>query len=39
VATAQLLQATIWLSPEGASGVLPAVLGSEDLEWETVTPA
>jgi hypothetical protein len=39
VATAQLLQATVWLSPEGASGILPAVLDSEDLDWETVAPA
>ena len=39
VATAQLLQATVWLSPEGASDILPAVLDSEDLEWETVMPA
>jgi hypothetical protein len=39
VGTAQLLQATVWLSPEGASGILPAVLDSEDLEWETVMPA
>jgi hypothetical protein len=39
VATAHLLQATVWLSPEGASGILPAVLDSEDLDWETVTPA
>jgi hypothetical protein len=39
VATAQFLQATIWLSPEGTSGILPAVLDSEDLDWETVTPA
>lgn len=39
VATAQLLQATVWLSPEGASGILPAVLDAEELEWETLTPA
>lgn len=39
VATAQLLPATVWLSPEGASGILPAVLDSEDLDWERVTPA
>jgi hypothetical protein len=36
VATAQLLQATVWLSPQGASGVLPAVLDSENLRWEAV---
>lgn len=38
VATAQWLRATVWLSPEGASGVLPAVLDFEELGWETVTP-
>jgi hypothetical protein len=37
-ATAHLLQATIWLSPEAASGILPAVLESEGLDWEMVTP-
>ncbi len=39
VATAELFQATVWLSPEGASGILPAILDSEDLDWETITPA
>jgi hypothetical protein len=39
VATAQLLQARVWLSPEGASGILPAVLDAEDVDWERVTPA
>ena len=37
VATAHLLQATIWLSPAGASGILPAVLDLEHLDWETLT--
>ena len=37
-ATAHILHATIWLSPESASGVLPAVLESEGLNWMTVTP-
>jgi hypothetical protein len=37
-ATAHILQATIWLSPEAASGVLPAVLESEGLDWTTDTP-
>jgi hypothetical protein len=37
-ATAHLLQAAIWLSPEGSSGILPAVLESEGLDWEMVTP-
>jgi len=39
VATAQLLAATVWLSREGASGILPGVLGSEHLTWETITPS
>jgi hypothetical protein len=38
VATARLLQATIWLSPEGASGILPGVLSAEELAWESITP-
>lgn len=37
-ATAHMLQATIWLSPEAASGILRAVLESEGLDWKTVTP-
>jgi hypothetical protein len=37
VATALVLQATIWLSPEGASGILPEVLHAERLGWETIT--
>ena len=39
VATAHLLQATIWLSPQGAIGMLPDVLGAEDLSWESITPS
>jgi hypothetical protein len=39
VATAQLLQATVWLSLEGSLGVLPAVLDSEHCDWERVAPA
>lgn len=39
VATAHLLEATVWLSPEGASGILPEVLGAEELAWETITPS
>ena len=39
VATAELLQATVWLSPEGASGILPTILDSEELGWETVAPS
>jgi hypothetical protein len=38
VAAARALAATIWLSPEAANGVLPAVLDGELLEWEIVTP-
>jgi hypothetical protein len=36
VATARTLDATIWLSPDGASGVLPRVLDLEGIPWETV---
>jgi hypothetical protein len=39
VATARLLQATVWLSPQGATGMLPEVLGEEDLTWESITPS
>jgi hypothetical protein len=38
VATAHLLRATVWLSPEGALGILPTVLDEEGLGWEAVTP-
>lgn len=38
VAAAQFLQATVWLSLEGASGVLPDVLAAEKIAWRTVTP-
>lgn len=38
VATARWLQATVWLSPEGAFGILPDVLSAEDLTWEKITP-
>jgi hypothetical protein len=39
VATAHWLRATVWLSPEGALGMLPHVLGAEGLIWETITPS
>jgi hypothetical protein len=39
VATAQLLGATVWLSPEGATGILPSVLDAEGLGWDTVKPS
>jgi hypothetical protein len=38
VATAHLLHATVWLSPRGATGMLPHVLGAEGLTWETIKP-
>jgi hypothetical protein len=37
VAAARALDATIWLSPEAANGVLPTVLDDELLAWEIVT--
>ena len=37
VAAARALAATMWLSPEAANGVLPAVLDDELLAWEIVT--
>ena len=36
VAAARTLEATLWLSPAGASGVLPRVLDLEGIPWETV---
>jgi len=36
VATASTLEATIWLSPAGASGVLPRVLDVEGIPWESI---
>jgi hypothetical protein len=39
VAAASNLEATIWLSPAGATGVLPRVLDLEGIHWETVRPA
>ncbi len=39
VATAHWLGAIVWLPPEGASGVLPEVLGEEELAWEAITPS
>lgn len=38
VAAAHLIPATVWLSPEGASGILPEVLDLEGLAWATVAP-
>jgi hypothetical protein len=39
VAAATVLEATIWLSPAGANGVLPGILDLEGLPWEEVLPA
>jgi hypothetical protein len=36
VAVGQLLGATLWLSSEAASGVLPAVLDHEHVAWQAV---
>jgi hypothetical protein len=36
VAAASTLEAIVWLSPAGASGVLPQVLDEERIPWETV---
>lgn len=36
VATARWLQAVVWLSPAGASGILPAVLEAEGVRWQEV---
>lgn len=36
VAAARLMGATVWLSPESAAGLLPAVLDSEALAWVRV---
>jgi hypothetical protein len=37
VAVGKLLRATVWLSPESASGVLPAALDNEHVIWRIVT--
>ncbi|MHB8681563.1 MAG: hypothetical protein ACYDA2_05640 [Acidimicrobiales bacterium] len=39
VAMAHSLHATVWLSPEGAQGMLPHILDAEGLDWETITPS
>lgn len=38
VAVGQLLAATLWLSPEAADGVLPAVLDEAGVAWRSVSP-
>jgi hypothetical protein len=37
VAVAQVLAATIWLSEQGAEGVLPGVLDGGGIAWTTIT--
>jgi len=36
VAMGQILGATLWLSPETTSGVLPEVLDQEHVAWRTL---
>jgi hypothetical protein len=36
VATAQLLDATVWLSEPAAAGVLPPILEAENLAWSMI---
>ncbi|MFZ0665056.1 MAG: hypothetical protein WAM97_04825 [Acidimicrobiales bacterium] len=36
IATAHSLHASVWLSPEGALGMLPDVLAAEGLNWERI---
>lgn len=39
VAVAHIVDAVGWLSPEGAKGVLPGVLDTEHIVWETIRPS
>ncbi len=39
VAVAHILDAVVWLSPERAKGVLPGVLDTEHIVWETIRPS
>ena len=39
VAAGATLDATLWLSPPAASGLLPAVLDAEGIKWTTITVA
>jgi hypothetical protein len=39
LAAASVLEATIWLSPPAAAGVLPNALNLEGIPWETVSLA
>jgi hypothetical protein len=38
VAFGQIVGATVWLSAEGAAGVLPDILDAEGVAWRTVRP-
>ncbi len=38
VAAGHLFGATVWLSPQGASGILPGVLSEESIAWRMVAP-
>src|SRR5438094_407460 len=38
-AMAQILSGTVWLSAQGAAGILPAVLDAEGVPWRTVALA
>jgi hypothetical protein len=37
-ATARVLDAVVWLSPQSASGILPAVLEDQGTPWVAVEP-
>ncbi|MGH9021511.1 MAG: hypothetical protein ACRDV9_00165 [Acidimicrobiia bacterium] len=39
VAVGRLLRATMWLSEETTRGILPGVLDTENVAWETITVA
>lgn len=39
VAAGATLDATLWLSPPAAAGLLPAVLDAEGITWTTITVA
>jgi hypothetical protein len=39
VAVAHILDAVVWLSPEGAGGDLPGVLDTEHIVWEAIRPS
>lgn len=39
VAIGEALDATLWLSPPAASGLLPAILDAEGIDWTTIAIA